>query len=46
METIEMTVFSWSKNGKYLCPKCSKLLEYPDYECNNCLIKLKIKVKL
>lgn len=43
-EVIEKKVYSWSLTDKHECPKCSKKLGMPDYECTACNVKLKLKM--
>lgn len=44
-EIIEMFVRKWKHTDKYPCPKCGEKLEMPDYKCNKCNVKLKLKMK-
>lgn len=43
---VEKIVGGWKNTSKYPCPKCGKKLAMPEYKCEKCNIKLKIKVKM
>ena len=44
-DVIEKFIVSWRRTDKYPCPKCGKKLGMPDYKCNPCNLKLKLKMK-
>lgn len=44
-EIIEMFVRKWRNTDKYPCPKCCKKLGMPDYKCEKCNVKLKLKMQ-
>lgn len=41
----KITVKKWTIKDKYPCPKCNKKVEYPEYTCENCNIKIKPVIK-
>jgi hypothetical protein len=45
MEVIEHFVKGWKKTSKYPCPKCAEKLSMPDYKCEKCNVKLKLKMR-
>lgn len=44
MEQIEKIVKSWRNTDKHPCPKCGKKLVNPNYACDPCGVKLKLKM--
>ncbi len=42
---IEKIVGGWKNTSKYPCPECGKKLGMPEYKCDKCNLKLKIKVQ-
>ena len=48
MKNKTITVHSWTSKSKYDCPDCGtvKSISHPDYTCEHCKQKFKLKVKL
>ena len=44
-EEIKKMVTSWRNTDKYLCPKCSTKLSSPNYTCEDCKVKIKLKMQ-
>lgn len=44
-EVVEMFVRKWRNTDKYPCPKCGTKLGMPDYKCEKCNVKLKLKMQ-
>lgn len=44
-DIVEMFVRKWRNTDKYPCPKCGAKLGMPDYKCEKCNIKLKLKMQ-
>jgi|TARA_R110000744_G_scaffold251755_1_gene367628 predicted RNA-binding Zn-ribbon protein involved in translation (DUF1610 family) len=44
-EVIEKQVTSWRNKDKHPCPKCGKKLGMPEYKCDPCNVKLKLKMQ-
>ncbi len=44
LKEIEKIVKKWEKGDKYPCPNCNKNLSEPNYICDDCGIKLKVKM--
>jgi len=44
-EIVEMFVRKWKHTDKYPCPKCGAKLGMPDYKCDKCNVKLKLKMR-
>ena len=44
-EIIEMFVRKWRNTDKYPCPKCDSKLGMPDYKCEKCNVKIKLKMQ-
>jgi len=44
-EIVEMFIKKWKNTDKFPCPKCGKKLGMPDYKCDKCNVKLKLKMK-
>ena len=42
---IEKLVSHWKHTDKYPCPECGKLLGVPKYKCDECNIKLNLKMQ-
>lgn len=45
IEIIEKFVSSWRNTDKHPCPKCGAKLGMPDYKCEKCNVKLKLKMR-
>jgi len=45
LKIVEKIVVYWRKTDKYYCPECGKKVSYPEYICNDCNVKLKLKMK-
>ena len=45
LEIIEKQIISWRKSDKHPCPKCGAKLSSPDYICEKCNVKLKLKMQ-
>lgn len=41
---VEIKVKSWRASDKFPCPDCHDMLGSPDYTCNKCNVKLKLKM--
>jgi DNA-directed RNA polymerase subunit RPC12/RpoP len=44
-EIVEMFVRKWRNTDKYPCPKCGSKLGMPDYKCEKCSVKIKLKMQ-
>jgi hypothetical protein len=44
-EIVEMFVRKWRNTDKYPYPKCGAKLGMPDYKCEKCNVKLKLKMQ-
>ncbi len=46
IKVIEKVLHGWNNKMKFACPECGKNLSNPDYYCDRCKIRLKLKVQM
>ena len=46
MRTVEKVIYHWNRSEKYECPECGELLQYPNYKCEKCNIRIILKMWL
>ncbi len=44
MKEVEKIVKSWKNTDKHPCPECGKKLKSPNYTCEPCQVKIKLKM--
>jgi len=44
-DVIEKFVSSWRNSDKHPCPRCGNKLGMPEYKCEPCNLKLKLKMR-
>lgn len=45
LKEVEKFVSSWRNTDKHPCPECGNKLSNPNYHCDKCNVKIKLKMR-